>query len=267
MVIPYEQEETSLEYLNQNPEKPGANLSYVVSATCNNFYGPERHAYINITSKGNYDYEYSIVAFTIEYSKSGRVNATQYISNIHLASGNLMSYFINNISSSSTFTRYNSMVLHYESPNTTNSYSYSIIAEKGINCINGEQAEENLFEILNINNSKIEKDPSEYPGYFYNSRPSFAGFIESGINSILSCMFIKGGNSSFADEILGIKNKVICNFYMGLTKSNLKFKLVSLDYLFEYLSYIQAVWIAGIIFLALTVRQVRKKIRKGRLKS
>ena len=269
-LIPYIEEEMSLNHSNliANPSVQGATLSYSISGSMLlhngdgtvTFVTPS--AQLNVTNVGNGNFKFSLSIVKCNDTGQSRTK----VSGIQGINGNFISYLINNLSHAGSFIKYSSLILNPAPKKIIHSNNFLTVGSENIRFINSEVAIENFYVPLNINNVSIQSNLPNYPAYGVYAA-SQIGFLKAGSYSVLSYMEIKGGNFSLANKLLGTNNKIVCGFKIFLQKSNIRFNLASNFYFIQYLKYMITIWIAGIIFLVLTVRQVRKRIRNGRLKS
>lgn len=261
--IPYEQEEASLNGLIQSPLDKGACLSYTYTSCCTTKNGSYTvlHPFFGtftIKNIGNERFDYLIEEKApFETNRSG----------VQGLNGNIVKYFISNLTFNASIIDYGSLAIRQTTTRLSAFSQYcNTITKQHFDIFNNESALISYYVPLNVNNSSIEKNPGRYTQLvvFY---PSIIEFMNSGNREILNQMYIQGGNFSFANSFLGTKNRVMCGFDISLVKTNIRLKLVAINYLIEYMNYMQILWILGTIFLVLTVRQVRKRIRKERFKS
>ena len=264
-VIPLEIEKTSLNNYVANPDSSGANFSYQIGGFIlkNDGNGTTLLetpcSYLNITSIGNNKYSYSLSIHGC--SQKGKPELSK-ISGIQSRNGTTIGYFMGNISQIGQFFKYGSLLLKVASRKII--FCQDTIdfgPPQDVIYINGEVAIERLYMPLNINNESILKHPSQH--VFYQELPkSMVGLVQSGSYYVLSYMAVQGGNFSLANKLLGTKDQVICDFTIFLKRTNVRFKLDYTYYLIENINLIAAIWIVGVLFLVLTVRQVRKRIRR-----
>ncbi len=267
-VIPLEVEKTSLNNYMANSDTTGANFSYQIWGFIEKKEGngttltETPFSYLNITGIGNNKYSYGLSIHGC--SPNGNPELSK-ISGIQSRNGTTIGYFMGNLSQIGQFFEYRSLLLKVASRKTVCSQDdVDLWVPQNVFYINREVAIERLYVPLNINNEAILKNPSQH--VFYQEFPkSMVGLVQSGSYYVLSYMSVKGGNFSLANKLLGTKDQVICDFTISLTRTNVKFNLDYTYYLIENINLVAAIWIVGVMFLVLTVRQVRKRIRKGGL--
>jgi hypothetical protein len=258
-VIPYEQEEASLNSLVQNPVDKGACFLYNFRACCttkekdNDTCG---HCFIGtfkLEDTGNDQFRYTL-------NETRGVNRNITVTQI--LRGNIVKYFIGNFSSSNSLVNYGSLALRkIDHSIKFGSSCCFLLTRQEIRYFNGEEALLCPYIPLNINNTSIEKNPARYDQMAAIHR-SIIKFFNSDSYRVLECMCIEGGNVSFVNRFLGTKDKVICGFSIILVKTNVRFQVIPLFYYIKYYNYVGIVWIVGSISLLLTVRNVRKRIRR-----
>lgn len=264
-VIPLEIEKTSLNNYVANPDSSGANFSYQIGGFIlkNDGNGTTLLetpcSYLNITSIGNNKYSYSLSIHGC--SQKGKPELSK-ISGIQSRNGSTIGYFMGNLSQFGQFFEYGSLLLKVASRKIICSDdTVDFGPPQDVFHINGEVAIERLYVPLNINNESIIKNPSQHSAY-QEFPQSMVGLSQSGSYYVLSDMVMQGGNFSLANKLLGTKDQVICDFTISLTRTNVKFNLDYTYYLIENINLIAAIWIVGVLFLVLTVRHVRKRIRR-----